>query len=98
MAGAVLAAYPAAGAVGVVLFFPDGYAVFHFVDDVAAGIEGFATVGGAYGNPHGIVTNCQLPDAVDAARLPDGEALLGNANNALAFFFSEGCTVNAKAI
>ena len=42
--GAGFAAYPAGIAVDVEFFFPDGGSVFDFVDNVAAGIEGFAAV------------------------------------------------------
>jgi hypothetical protein len=41
---AALAIDPAGVAVLVVLFLPDRHAVFHFVDDVAAGSEGFGAM------------------------------------------------------
>lgn len=42
--GAGFTAYPAGITIDIELFFPDGCAVFDFVDDVAAGVEGFAAM------------------------------------------------------
>lgn len=67
MLRAAVAFHPDAGAVCVVLFFPDGDGGFDGVDDGAAGIEGGVAVGCGNGDGDGDVTDLEVSGAVLAA-------------------------------
>jgi len=59
MLRATFAIHPAGVAVDVVLFFPDWHAMLYFVDDEAAGFEGFIAMTCADANPHCNIANGQ---------------------------------------
>jgi hypothetical protein len=54
--------------------FPDWDADFHLVDDVLAGFEGFAAVGGGDFDPEGGLVDGDVADAVDESDGFDGPA------------------------
>src|SRR5688572_1614892 len=54
---ASLAIHPARITVHVMFFFPNRNAMFYFVDDVAAGFEGFVAMARAYADPNGDIAN-----------------------------------------
>ena len=83
---ATLAVYPARIAAAVVLFLPNGHAMFDFIDDESAGIEGFAAVRGAHPDPHGHVAYTQGTDTMDARGMLHWEAPQRFGDDALAFF------------
>src|SRR6185437_14077726 len=87
--GAALAVYPAGVAIFVVLLFPDGYAVFDFVDDVAARAEGFIAVSRAGAHPYGHFADGEVADAMDAGSALYAEAFDGLGDDAFAFFNCE---------
>src|SRR5712671_4185104 len=64
-----LAIYPARVAIDVVFLFPDRHAMFHFIDDVAAGFESFIAMRGTHSDPYCDIADGQRTDAMDADRL-----------------------------
>src|ERR1700722_12558936 len=84
MTGAVLAVDPARITVLVVLLLPDRHPVLDLVDDVAAGIEGLAAMGGADPDPDRQLADRQRPEPVRAAGALDTEALPCLGKDALA--------------
>jgi len=75
MPGAVLAAGPFDGSVGVGLALPDGDPDLQLIDDETAGVEGGIAMGGGNRDHDRDVTDLQLPDSVDTGRRVDSEAL-----------------------
>ena len=57
MFSAAFAVYPPGIAVRVVFFFPNRYAVFYFIDDVATGFKCFVAMPAAHADPHGDVAD-----------------------------------------
>src|SRR5882762_1288859 len=86
---AALAVHPAGITASIVFFLPDRHAMFHFVDDESAGVEGFSAVRGTDTDPHGHVVQAQRPDTMDAESVLDREAAQGIGNDTLAFFHRE---------
>src|SRR5579863_4098038 len=84
-----LAVHPAGITASIVLFLPDRHAMFHFVDDEAAGVEGLSAMHGTDADPHGHVAEAQRADTVDAESVLDREAPQGVGNDALAFLHRE---------
>src|SRR6478609_726398 len=85
MRGASLAVNPSGVAADVVLLLPDGHAMLHFIDDEAAGLEGFVAMRGCDAYPDGDVAQLQVADAVHAQRLRHAESLGSLGHDALAF-------------
>src|ERR1700692_1962441 len=73
--GAALAVDPPRVAAAIVFFFPNRNTVFDFIDDVSAGVERFAAMGGTHAYPNGHVGEVERTDAMDAQRVLDGETL-----------------------
>jgi hypothetical protein len=72
---ATLAVHPARIAAAIMLFLPDGQAVFDLIDDEPARIERFAAVRRADAHPHGEVGEFEAPHAMNAQRMLDGKSL-----------------------
>ncbi len=72
---AALAVDPSGIAVFVVLLLPDGNAVFHFIDDVAARAKRLVAVARARAHPHRHIADPEIANAVHAGRALDAEAL-----------------------
>src|SRR4051794_5442689 len=83
--GAALAVDPARVTVFVMLLFPDGHAVFDFVDDVSAGRESLGAVTGADAYPNSHFADGQVTNPVYACGVFDAEALDGFRDDAIAF-------------
>src|ERR1700722_8202745 len=86
---ATFAVHPAGITASIVLFLPNGHAVFYFVDDESTGIEGFAAVNGTHPDPHGHVAQSQRADAMDAQSVRDRETPQGFGEDAFAFLHRE---------
>src|SRR5258707_4344686 len=86
---AALAVYPAGITASIMFFLPDRHAMFHFVDDEPAGVEGLAAMRGADTDPHGHIAQAQGADTMDAESVLDREAPQGVGNDALAFLHRE---------
>ena len=84
--GTALAIDPARIATDVMFFFPDGQTVFDLIDDVTAGTKCLVAVWRADAHPHGNVADCQIADAMHAARELDTKPGAGLVDDALAFF------------
>ena len=74
--GTAFAVHPAAGTVCIEFLFPQWHTVLHFVDDVAAGREGFATVRRADPHPDRQSPDVEQTGAMDTARRFKAKALL----------------------
>lgn len=70
----------------VVFLFPDGDAGFDFIDDVAAGVERFATMGCADADPDGDVADIEETGSVDTVDGVHAELLDCFVEDALALF------------
>ena len=90
--GAALAIHPAGIAVDVVLLLPDRHAMFHFVDDEAAGAKRLVAMRGADADPHGHVADRQRRRC-DARRRRASRRISshGLRDDALAFLLRELC-------
>src|SRR5258708_21248664 len=82
---AALAVHPAGITASIMFFLPDRHAMFHFVDDEPAGVEGLAAVRGADTDPHRHIAQAQGPATMDAESVLDREAPPGVGNDGLAF-------------
>src|ERR1700676_1699467 len=82
---AALAVHPAGITASIMLFLPDRHAMFHFVDNKPAGIEGFAAVRGTDTDPHGHIAHSQRADAMNAQGMLHREAPQGVGDDAFAF-------------
>src|SRR5258708_1298011 len=87
--GAALAVHPAGITASIVLFLPYRHAMFHFVDDEAAGVEGLPAMRGTDADPHGHIAQGQCADTMDAKSVLDREAPQGVGNDALTFLHRE---------
>jgi hypothetical protein len=83
--GASLAIHPSGIAILVVLFLPNGHAMFDFVDDVSTREECFRAVSGAHAYPDRHLTDRQIADAVDAGGVFNAESPDCFRDNPLAF-------------
>src|ERR1700722_3358001 len=83
------AVHPARIAVSVMLLLPDRHAMLHFVDDVAAGVEGFAPMDRTDPDPPRHVAQGQGADAMDAQRVLHREAPQSFGDDAFAFLQRE---------
>src|SRR6185503_4871300 len=80
-----LAVDPAGIAIDVVFFLPDRHAVFHFIDDVAAGAEGLVAMRGADPHPDSHVANSERAETMHAGRARDAETFAGLGDDACTF-------------
>jgi hypothetical protein len=87
--GASLAVHPARIAIDVVFLFPDGHAMFDFIDDEAAGTKRFVAVRGAHSYPHGDVAQAQRAHAVHAGGARDAILRARFFDDTCAFLFGE---------
>ncbi len=81
---------PDAGAVCIMLFFPDGNCGFDRVDDSAAGVEGGIAMGGGDGDADREFTDLKVTGAVLAAGGYDIVVFANFLDDTLAFFFRKG--------
>ena len=81
----VRAGDPGGIAIDVVLLLPDREAVLDFVDDVAAGAEGFVAMRGRHTYPHCKVANRQIPGTMHAMRGVHAVTCNGFLDDAFAF-------------
>ena len=86
---AAFAIDPSRIAIDVVFLLPDRNAVFHFVDDIAAGLERFVAMPAADADPHGDIADAKRARAMHARGFADAEALDGFVDDALSFFDRE---------
>src|SRR5258708_14574915 len=82
---AALAVHPAGITASIMFFLPDRHAMFHFVDDEPAGVEGLAAVRGADTDPHGHSAQAQGADTMDPERVLYREAPQALRNDPPAF-------------
>src|SRR5579859_7923148 len=88
--GAALAIHPTRVAVLVVLLLPDGHAVFHFVNDIAAGAKGLIAVAGRDAHPYRHLADGEIADAMHARSVLDTEALMASATMRSPSFTASG--------
>ena len=81
---------PVRVAFAVVLALPDRHALLHFIDDVAAGVEGGATMRCAHPDPHGQIADREGADAVRAAGRQHVETRHRLGHDPFAFAFGQG--------
>src|SRR5882762_6954228 len=86
---AALAVHPAGITASIMFFLPDRHAMFHFVDNETAGVEGFAAMRGTDSDPHGHIAQAQRAHAMDAQSVLDRKAPQGLGDDALALFHRE---------
>src|SRR5258708_37655525 len=63
---AALAVHPAGITASIMFFLPDRHAMFHFVDDEPAGVQGLAAMPGADTDPHRHIAPAQGADTMEA--------------------------------
>ncbi len=88
--GAGVALDPDAGAIGVVLFFPDGNGGFDRVDDGAAGVECRITVGGGDSDTDRDFSDLEVAGSVLATGGYDIMVFANFLDDTLAFFLRKG--------
>src|SRR5262245_53828653 len=86
---AALAVYPPRVAVAVMLFLPDGNAMFDLLNVVATGEEGFLAMVSAYADPDRELADGERADAVHARGVLHSEARHSRRHDALAFLDGE---------
>src|SRR5581483_12500979 len=84
--GTAFAVHPSGVTVFIVLLFPDGHAVFDFIDDVATSRKRFGAMPCAYTNPDGHLTDREITDSMYARGVLDSESLDCFRDDSLAFF------------
>lgn len=80
----MMAGNPLGAAIGVMFLFPDGQAMFDFIDDITARQKRRFAMRRGNANPYSQVANLQMTDAVNGQCLRYAEFLLGFAKNPLA--------------
>ena len=94
-----LAIDPAGITVFVILFFPNRYTGFDFVDDVATSFKRRTAVSGTDTDPDGHIADFERTDAMNAARCSEIKFLDGFFQNRRAFldcYFGIGFVFEAK--
>src|SRR6185503_17143900 len=94
-----LAVDPAGVAVDEVLLLPDRHAVFHFVDDEAAGAKRFIAMRGTDAHPDSHIADGEGTETMHAGGARGSEPLHGIGNDARAFLlrqFDEGFVLQAR--
>src|SRR5688572_28158637 len=87
--GASLAVHPARIAGDVVFLLPDGHAMFHFIDDEAAGTECLVAMRGADADPYRDIADGERAHAVHTRGARDPVSLDGLGHDARAFLLGE---------